>query len=126
MPVPSIMLLAASIDICCTFCCLLDLKLPFRVSSLARGEKFRPGVYFLIEDVVAVDGQGGRPYRTAFDSRYRASPKFRQMLVKMSLFWSAPALLVAAAVTVVVFNIPTVVAFGVGELTVCFTGFSSN
>lgn len=116
MPVPSILLLAASVDICCTLCCHLHLKLPFRISSLPRGEEFRPGVYFYMEDVVAVDGNGGRPYRTALDSRYRASVKFRQMLVKMSLFWSIPALVVSAATTAIIFSVPDVVAFGIGEL----------
>jgi hypothetical protein len=75
----------------------------------------------LIEDVVDVDGNGGRPYRTNLDLRYRASPKFRQMLVKLSLFWSCSALLASAAVTVVIFEVPDVVAFGIGESTSCFT-----
>src|SRR4051812_41726480 len=112
MPVPSTLSLVASIDICCTVCYLLRLKLPFRISSLPSGEHFRPGVYFLIEDVVAVDGNGGRPFRTNLDLRYRASPMFRELLVKMSLFWSCSALLVSAAVITVVFEVPDVVAFG--------------
>lgn len=123
MPVPSTLFLVASTDICCTFCYLLHLKLPFRISSLPRGEEFRPGVYFLLEDVIAVDGNGGRPYRTNLDLRYRASPSFRKMLVKMSLFWSCSALFAATVVTVVIFEVPDVVAFGIGESISCLPLF---
>lgn len=69
----------------------------------------------MIEDVVAVDGNGGHPYRTNLDLRYRASPKFRQILAKMSLFWSCSALLVSTGVIVVIFEVSDVVAFGIGE-----------
>lgn len=74
-----------------------------------------PGVYYFIEDVVAVNAGAGRPYREALAARYRASPRFRRMLYVQSLFWSIPALLLAAPLTViaVIHPVPATAAYGV-------------
>lgn len=114
MPTATIMFIAAGADLVLTIGYFLNMKLPFRVSSLPAGELCRPGVYTIIEDIVAVDGNGGRRYREALDQRYKASPQFRSMLAKLSLFWSIPALGVAAAVTAIVWTTPIPVAFGIG------------
>jgi len=74
-----------------------------------------PGVYYFIEDVVAVNAGAGRPYREALAARYRASPRFRRMLYVQSLFWSIPALVLAAPLTViaVIHPVPATAAYGV-------------
>lgn len=92
-------------------------KAPFRLSSTAKGEKVHPGAYYFLEDILAVTGGAGRPFREALASRYEASPKFRKMLLQQSLFWSIPGLIVAIALTVVVIisSVSEPVAYGVGE-----------
>ena len=93
----------------------MNWKAPFRISSTGKGEKVLPAVYYFIEDVVAVNAGGGRPYREALAARYRASPRFRQMLMKQSLFWSIPSLLLAIPLTViaVINEVPATVAYGI-------------
>lgn len=93
----------------------MRLQLPIPIISVARGECFRPGVYTLIEDVIAVEGSGGCTFRERLDNRYRASPEFRNMLAKISLFWSTPALAIAGGTTAVVWTVPNSVASGVGR-----------
>jgi len=68
----------------------LGFRTPFRISSLPRGVGMRPGIYTIIEDVIAVDTGTGRPYREALEARYQASPLFRQMLHQLNLFWVQP------------------------------------
>ena len=105
----------AAFDLCSTTGCVFGFRLPFRLSSTPKGEPFRPGIYFIVEDIVAVDGNAGQPYRAALDERYRVSKIFRQMLVKLSFFWSVSALVVAAACTAVIYTTEDAVAFGIGE-----------
>ena len=85
-----------------------------RLSSIQKGDYFRPGVYSVIEDVVGVDGNGGRPFREALDARYRASPRFQRMLVQLSFFWSLPALLLAGGLSGIIFAVTRTVGFGIG------------
>ena len=59
-----------------------------------------PGAYYFIEDTLAVNARCGRPYREALMARYKASPRFREMLYEMSLFWSIPSLILATLLTV--------------------------
>lgn len=65
----------------------LGFRTPFRISSLPRGVAMRPGIYTIIEDIIAVDTGSGRLYREALDARYEASPLFRRMLYQLNLFW---------------------------------------
>jgi len=57
------------------FMCVSGTKIPFRVSSLPPGTKTRPAIYTIIEDIVAVDGGGGRPFREALNMRYEWSSR---------------------------------------------------
>ncbi|KAL2692309.1 hypothetical protein Neosp_002715 [[Neocosmospora] mangrovei] len=88
---------------------------PFRISSTAKGEQVLPGAYYFIEDVVAVNAGGGRPYREALAARYKASPRFRRMVYVQSWFWSIPALILAIPLTVisVIPQVPATGAYGV-------------
>lgn len=114
MPLATILFLAAGCDLIATIGYYLRLRSPIRISSLPRGEFFRPGSYTMIEDIVAVDGHGGLDYRVALDLRYRSSQEFQSLLAKMSLFWSIPALIVGGGVTAAVWTTPDPVAFGIG------------
>ena len=97
------------------FMCLFGINTPFRVSSLPPGAKTRPAVYTIIEDIVAVDGGGGRPFRKALNARYEASPHFRRMLHRLNAFWGFGAIFVAGVVTTVVWTIPEEVGYGIGQ-----------
>ncbi|KAM0512541.1 hypothetical protein ACHAPE_008718 [Trichoderma viride] len=115
MPAPAILYCLGGVLGLITLFNYMNWRAPFRLSSTGKGEKVLPGVYYFIEDVVAVNAGAGRPYREAFAARYNASPRFRQMLFKQSVFWSVPALLLAGALTViaVVHEVPATVAYGV-------------
>lgn len=85
---------------------------PLRVSSLPRGAPFRPPLYTIIEDIVAVDGGGGKIYRQALDDRYKASPIFQQLLMELSLFWGIGAVAIGVVLIVLIATIDGVVAYG--------------
>lgn len=76
-------------------------KAPFRLSSTGKGENVKPGVYYFIEDTVAVNANAGRPYREALAARWEASPRFRTMIYQQSLFWSIPAMIIPIPLTVI-------------------------
>ncbi len=114
MPSPSVMYLVGYLILQADINYLLGYKTLIRISSTPKGAPHKPGLFPIIEDIVANDGGGGRPYREALISRYDASPLFRQMLVKLGFFWSIPALLVAAGCTAVVFTASYPIAYGVG------------
>ena len=90
-------------------------KAPFRVSSTPKGGEVRPGVYYFIEDVIAVNASAGRPFREALAARYDVSPRFRRMIWIQSIFWSIPPVVLAIPLTViaVVHSVPAAVAYGI-------------
>lgn len=90
---------------------LMGMRAPFRISSLPQGAPLRPGIYSIIEDVIAVDGSGGTEFRERFNARYNASHYFRQMLHRLTLFWAVPACLVAGATTAIIFTVSRDVAY---------------
>jgi hypothetical protein len=118
MPGPSILYCLGGCILVISIWSELDRPAPFRISSTPKGGKVLPGVYYLMEDIVAVNAGAGRPFREALASRYKASPRFRRMLRVQSWFWSVPALVVAIACTVliVIHPIPKAVAYGIGKL----------
>src|SRR5204863_7530583 len=89
-------------------------RAPVPISSMPKGAPMTPGLYSIIEDVVAVNGGGGRPYREALRKRYEASSLFRRMLVRLSFFWGLGALSMAIATTIIVFVVRREIAFGIG------------
>lgn len=114
MPVPSILALAAGSELLSTIGYFMNVRAPITISSVKKGSHCRPGVYTIIEDIIAVDGSGNLQFRAALDKRYQASPEFRNMLAKLSLFWSIPGLAIAAGVTAAIWTVPIGVAFGIG------------
>lgn len=118
MPAPALLLCLSGSLLVITICSACGWKAPFRVSSTAKGGKILPGMYYVVEDIVAVNGGGGRPFREGWAARYNASPIFRKMIRDQSWFWSVPGFLVAAACTVVVcvHEVPKSVAYGIGML----------
>ena len=90
-------------------------RAPVRISSLPRGSPLRPGVYSIIEDVVAVDGSGGTEFRQRLNLRYQASHYFRQMLHRITLFWAFGSCAIAVATTILVFTTSRNVAYAVSS-----------
>jgi len=80
-----------------------NIRAPFRVSSVPKGGTLRPALYTLIEDVVAVDGNGGTGYRERLNTRYETSPEFRRLMNNLTYFWMVPALLLDVAVSHLIF-----------------------
>lgn len=93
---------------------LLSIPSPFRISSMPAGSQIRPGIYWIIEDVVAVDGNGGVEFREKLNARYEASRDFRQMLHRLTLFWGIGAETAAVVITILVFTIEKDAAYVVG------------
>lgn len=83
----------------------LDIPAPFRMSSVAKGAETRPGVFVIVEDVVAVDGGVGRAWREAWGARYEASPVMRGFLKRMDLVWGGTGLGFVGVVWGVVFGV---------------------
>ncbi|RSL53338.1 hypothetical protein CEP54_010464 [Fusarium duplospermum] len=115
MPAPAILYCLGGVLFLISLYNYMGWPAPFRISSTAKGEQVLPGVYYFIEDVVAVNAGGGRPYREALAARYKASPRFRRMIYVQSWFWSIPALVLAVPLTVisVIPQVPATGAYGV-------------
>ena len=118
MPAPAILFCIAGPIFLMSLYSARGWKAPFRISSTAKGDKVLPGIYYIAEDIVAVNAGGGRPFREGWAARYNASPIFRKMIRDQSWFWSIPGLFVATACTVVVciHPVPKAVAYGIGKL----------
>lgn len=92
----------------------IEWKLPFRFGSLEAGNTLRPAVYYVIEDVVSVDGGGGVEYRKAFIARYDSSPVFRRMIWDVSVVWMLYFYVFAILFTALVFTLPKAAVYAVG------------
>jgi multisubunit Na+/H+ antiporter MnhE subunit len=92
----------------------LEIRAPVRISSLPRGAPLRPGIYSIIEDVIAVDGSGGTEFRQRLNLRFMASHHFRQMLHRLTLFWAVGALAISAGTTAIIFTTEKNVAYVCG------------
>ncbi|KAF7967148.1 hypothetical protein HWV62_18624 [Athelia sp. TMB] len=90
--------------------------LPFRLSSAPKGGFVRPMVYTLVEDIVAVDGGGGRRFREEWNARYEASPAFRRMLSRLDAFWGFGAVVVAGVATALLWTVPVASGYWIGWL----------
>lgn len=93
---------------------IMGKRQPIRISSVPKGAHFRPGIYSIIEDVVAVDGSGGTEFRTALNERYEQSHYFRQMLHRLTLFWAAGSMGAAVVTTILVFTLERNASYIVG------------
>jgi len=114
MPVPS-MVFAFGVELLIVDTLrIYGVRSPVRISSLPAGSLLRPGIYSLIEDIVAVDGSGGTEFRQRLNLRYQASKMFRLMLHRLTLFWAAGALSVAVLSTILIFTLQKDAAYVVG------------
>jgi hypothetical protein len=87
---------------------------PIRISSIPKGAQLRPAIYSIIEDVIAVDGNGGTDFREALNRRYEASHVFRAMLRRLGAFWAFGAQTIAVVLTILIFTIHPEAAYVLG------------
>ncbi|KAL3426364.1 hypothetical protein PVAG01_03155 [Phlyctema vagabunda] len=114
MPAPFLMFFLATLTLLSLILNIFQIKLPFRFGSLDAGEVVRPAIYYIVEDVVAVDGNGGLEYREAFKARYERSPAFRRMIWTLSLVWMVAFYIFTGLFTVLVFRLPKAAVYAVG------------
>jgi len=79
-----------------------------------KGARVPPLVYTLMEDIVAVDGNGGKAYRAALQARYDASARFRTLVAQLNWFWGVSGFTLGVALIAIIWSIPQEVAYGVG------------
>lgn len=89
---------------------------PCKISSVPKGGRVPPLVLTIVEDIVGVDGAGGRVYRNSLMARYEVSPRFRAMIAQQNWFWAVGALVDGVGTMVVIWTVPERVAYGVGML----------
>lgn len=92
----------------------LEIKTLFRFGSIDKGNILRPAIFYIVEDVVAVDGEGGIEYRRAFGERYEESHIFRDMIWKLSVAWMLAFYSMALFFTILVLKLPVVAVYAVG------------
>jgi hypothetical protein len=114
MPAAVLMYFLATLTLLSLILNALKITLPFRFGSLDSGNVVRPAVYYIVEDVVAVDGNGGVAYREAFGARYESSPVFQGMIWMLSVVWTLSFYIFAAVFTVLVFRLPKEAVYAVG------------
>ncbi|KAF8964249.1 hypothetical protein BDZ97DRAFT_1817186 [Flammula alnicola] len=84
------------------FISLFRPRLPFRCSSDPAGERMKPAVFYIIEDVASVDFKHGKEFRRALHARWHASPPFQKLMMHLTVYWTISAAVycgVTAAVT---------------------------
>lgn len=91
---------------------LLQLRIPIWLSSVPPGEKMRPGGYYIMEDVVAVDGGGRSAFRKALNERYQSSAIFRKLIFEMTVYWAIGGLVFVGISAALTFATPINIAFG--------------
>jgi hypothetical protein len=114
LPAAVLMYLVATLTFLSLALNRLKIGLPFRFGSLDAGNVVRPAIFYIVEDVVAVDGEGGMDYRKAFVARYDSSPHFRSMIWNLSVVWMLAFYIFAVLFTVLVFTLPVAAVYGVG------------
>jgi hypothetical protein len=91
---------------------LIPINLPVRVNSDPRGSRMKPIVFYAAEDFIAVDGFQGRAFRKRFRARYDANPKFRRMILHLTLFWIGGICMYNGLLAAITWNLEFEYAFG--------------
>lgn len=114
LPAALLMYLVATLTLLSLILNWSGLKMPFRMGSAEKGNVVKPAIFYIVEDVVAVDGEGGLEYRTAFNARYESSPVFRKLIWDLSLVWMLYSYVFAVLFTVLIVVLPVEAVYAVG------------
>ncbi|CAF2117855.1 unnamed protein product [Rotaria magnacalcarata] len=116
IPIPQLFLMIPSILVgnvgIQLFLSLLQPPAPIWISSLPPGHKIRPAGYYIMEDIVSVDGDGGSAYRRALNQRYESSPIFQCLVYEMTMFWAIGGLVFVGVSVAFAFGTSLNFAFG--------------
>lgn len=85
---------------------------PCRISSIQRGEPFRPALYYIIEDLTAVDGGAGARFRDELAERWNASTPFQTLIYKMGWILGFSGLAMALIELLFMMTMPIDIFFG--------------
>jgi hypothetical protein len=77
--------------------------LPFRIDSDPVGTLCKPAIYYVIENLIAVDWRQGREFRQEWRARYDFSPAFRKLLRELTLWWAIGAIFYMLGLTFITF-----------------------
>ncbi|KAL2820812.1 hypothetical protein BDW59DRAFT_164506 [Aspergillus cavernicola] len=117
LPIPILILQTTSQLLCAWVLIWLRAKYPFRVSSMETAALVRPGIYTIVEDVVAVDGGQGQKFRELLDARYRSSKPVRVLLERLDLAWGLSGVVVSTVLIAMISTLPNMdVLFVIGWL----------
>ncbi|GKZ28423.1 hypothetical protein AbraIFM66950_007091 [Aspergillus brasiliensis] len=105
LPLPVLILQVSSQLLCACMMNRMHAQYPFRVSSMDRTALVRPGVYTIVEDVLAVDGGQGEEYRRLLDARYRSSKAIRVLLARLDLAWGLSGAMVATGLITLIMTL---------------------
>ncbi|KAF2671105.1 hypothetical protein BT63DRAFT_453488 [Microthyrium microscopicum] len=114
LPAAVLMYLVATLTLLSMVLNRFAVKLPFQFGSLGPGNVVRPAIFYIVEDIVAVDGCGGMDYRKAFGARYDNSIIFRRMIWNLSGLWMLFFYASATLFTILVFTLPVATVYAVG------------
>lgn len=92
----------------------LKKRLPFNMSSTPKGALWKPALYAIIEDFGAIEGSGETIYREQLLLRYNESWRFRRLLNVLTWLWGVGLICDGIVATVLIFELPEDVGFGVG------------
>ncbi|KAH7031508.1 uncharacterized protein B0I36DRAFT_431601 [Microdochium trichocladiopsis] len=115
MPLSSVLAVFGALLLVTDVLHLFSVRTLVRISSVPRGDRVPVGIYPIIEDVCAVSGSGTTLFRESLERRYKASPIFRIMLRRLSVFWTLGALGCSAGTSFMIWHFDDIdLAFGCG------------
>ncbi|GAA5929840.1 uncharacterized protein JCM15063_004639 [Sporobolomyces koalae] len=79
-------------------------NLPFWMSSDPPRTATKPAVYYIVEDVGAVDFRHGRAWRKRMQARWAASPPFRRLCWHQTLYWSIASMIFVGITAAIVWS----------------------
>ena len=102
---------------------MLGLRTPFPFSSVKAGSSFPAGVVLLAEDTCAVDGNLGRPFRSALHERIAASPPLQRTLRQLDWIWGLSGTALGFVLIGIIFGIENdEIGFVIGKMVHLYVG----
>ncbi|KAG8987012.1 hypothetical protein FRB94_002808 [Tulasnella sp. JGI-2019a] len=90
---------------------LFKFRIPFWMSSDPPGTIIKPMIFYMVEDICAVDCSKGRQFRREWNARYNASPPFQRLMYRLTIFWIIGCFLYVGISAAVVFTTKVDFAF---------------
>jgi hypothetical protein len=114
LPAALLMFILATLTLLSLILNWTGIELSFRLGSIEKAKPVNPALYYIISDVVAVDGNGGLAYRQALSERYGSSQVFRNMIWTLSVVWMVSFYILAGICAGLVWVLPVAAVYAVG------------